>query len=97
VSILLVVTTPFITGYITTYFVNPDPVVLVLAVMAPLVIFTDVVIVTPIVEGCVDLEDLIDDQTWPDNVDPSGYINPVEEVTPSGFIKDPTRTEMWNL
>lgn len=65
--------------------------------------------VEPIFSGLVELEDLIDRQIWPDNVDPSGaifprsesvpsgYIEPVEETNPSGFQKQSDRTELWNL
>lgn len=55
------------------------------------------VIVEAVLSGMVDLEDLIDRQIWPDNVDPSGYVAPEEVITPSGFIKDPNGTNLWDF
>ena len=55
--------------------------------------FVATIIIVPIalaiLEGCVTLPLLINKDKWPSNVEPSGYVEEVEETEPSGFIKAP--------
>lgn len=67
------------------------------------------VIIQAILEGCIDLDDLIERRRWIDNVlasgyakgidvpIPSGFIEPRETVVPSGYIKIPGSGNLWDM
>jgi len=56
-----------------------------------------VIIPDAILEGCVDLDDLVDPQTWINAVEASGFVDTIWTIIPSGYIKKPGSGNLWDL
>lgn len=56
-----------------------------------------VIIPEAILEGCVDLDDLVDRQRWIDAVPASGFIDTIWYIVPSGYIKRSGTGNLWDF